>query len=41
MELSVGKTLVYPHHGAVTITALSKRTVAGVEKEMMTLNVHT
>ena len=41
MELSVGKTLVYPHHGAVTITALSKRTVAGIEKEFMTLNVHT
>jgi CarD family transcriptional regulator len=41
VELSVGKTLVYPHHGAVTITALSKRTVAGIEKEMMTLNVHT
>jgi CarD family transcriptional regulator len=34
VELSVGKTLVYPHHGAVTITALSKRTVAGVEKEL-------
>jgi len=41
VELSVGKTLVYPHHGAVTITALTKRTVGGVEKEMMTLNVHT
>jgi CarD family transcriptional regulator len=41
MNFTVGETLVYPHHGAVTITALSTITVKGVEKPAMTLNVHT
>ena len=40
MKIEVGETLVYPHHGAVTITALETRTVKGEEKQFMTLNVH-
>lgn len=31
---------MYPHHGAVTITALTTRTVKGVPTEYMTLRVH-
>lgn len=41
MKFEVGETLVYPHHGAVTITKLEKRTIKGVEKTLMTMNVHT
>lgn len=39
-RFTVGTTLVYPHHGAVTITALTTRTVKGVPTEYMTLRVH-
>lgn len=41
MKLEVGETLVYPHHGAVTITDIHARTVKGEQKMFMTLNVHT
>ncbi|MHC2185567.1 CarD family transcriptional regulator [Rathayibacter agropyri] len=41
MTFEVGETLVYPHHGAVTITGLEKRSVKGIEKTFMTMNVHT
>ena len=41
MLFEVGETLVYQHHGAVTITGLEKRSVKGVEKTFMTMNVHT
>jgi CarD family transcriptional regulator len=41
MKLEIGETLVYPHHGAVSITDLTTRSVKGVEKQFMTLNVHT
>jgi CarD family transcriptional regulator len=41
MKLTVGETLVYPHHGAVTITEINKRSVKGEEKNFMTLRVHT
>ncbi len=41
MKFTVGETLVYPHHGAVTITKLDKVMVKGEEKTYMTLNVHT
>jgi len=41
MKFVVGETLVYPHHGAVTITAIETRTVKGEEVKFMTLNVHT
>ena len=41
MRLEVGETLVYPHHGAVTITDIQTRTIKGEEKRIMTLNVHT
>ncbi|MFT2816645.1 CarD family transcriptional regulator [Leifsonia sp. A12D58] len=41
MIFEIGETLVYPHHGAVTIIDLEKRVVNGVEKTYMTLNAHT
>jgi CarD family transcriptional regulator len=40
MTPSIGETLVYPHHGAVTITNLEQMTVKGVERQFMTLRVH-
>lgn len=36
----VGTTLVYPHHGAVTITGLTTRDIKGVSTKYMTLKVH-
>ena len=41
MQFTIGETLVYPHHGAVTITKLDKVMVKGEEKTYMTLDVHT
>ena len=41
MKFTIGETLVYPHHGAVTITKLDKVMVKGEEKTYMTLDVHT
>jgi CarD family transcriptional regulator len=41
MKLSIGETLVYPHHGAVTITNIENLTVKGVAREFMTLTVRT
>ena len=41
MKIEVGETLVYPHHGAVTITAIESRDVKGEQKRFITLNVHT
>jgi len=41
MNLTVGETLVYPHHGAVTITDIQQKSVKGEEKSFMTLRVHT
>ncbi|MGG7463188.1 MULTISPECIES: CarD family transcriptional regulator [unclassified Plantibacter] len=41
MKFTVGETLVYPHHGAVTITELSTLTIKGEEQQVMTLRVHT
>jgi len=40
MIFEVGETVVYPHHGAATITAVTTRTIKGVEKRYITLNVH-
>lgn len=39
-KYSIGKTLVYPHHGAVTITHLTTKNIKGVATEYMTLRVH-
>lgn len=41
MNHVIGETLVYPHHGAVTITEIEQRTIRGVEKTYLTLRVHT
>ncbi|MEA9985444.1 MULTISPECIES: CarD family transcriptional regulator [Subtercola] len=41
MNFEVGETLVYPHHGAVTITHVETRTIKGVEKTYLTMSVHT
>jgi CarD family transcriptional regulator len=40
MLFEVGETVVYPHHGAATITAVTTRTVKGEEKKYITLDVH-
>ncbi|MCU1543004.1 MAG: CarD family transcriptional regulator [Microbacteriaceae bacterium] len=40
MIFEVGETVVYPHHGAATITAVTTRRVKGVEKKYITLDVH-
>lgn len=40
MIFQVGETVVYPHHGAATITAVKTRTVKGNDKQYITLNVH-
>ncbi|MET0715764.1 MAG: CarD family transcriptional regulator [Mycetocola sp.] len=40
MQFQIGETLVYPHHGAVTVTALQSRHENGVEIHYMTLEVH-
>lgn len=37
----VGTTLVYPHHGAVTITGLTTRDIQGTPTKYMTLRVHS
>jgi CarD family transcriptional regulator len=39
MQFVVGETVVYPHHGAATITEVKKRTVKGVERLYLTLHV--
>ena len=41
MKIEIGRTLVYPHHGAVTITHLVTRPIKGVDTQVMTLKVHT
>ncbi|RYF18024.1 MAG: CarD family transcriptional regulator [Oxalobacteraceae bacterium] len=37
----VGTTLVYPHHGAVTITGHTTRVIKGTPTKYMTLRVHS
>lgn len=39
MLFEVGETVVYPHHGAATISAVTTRTVRGEEKLYLTLQV--
>jgi CarD family transcriptional regulator len=39
MIFEVGETVVYPHHGAATITAVTTRVIKGVEKKYITLTV--
>jgi CarD family transcriptional regulator len=41
VKFDIGETLVYPHHGAVTITELETKSVKGEDKRYMTLRVHT
>jgi CarD family transcriptional regulator len=40
MIFEVGETVVYPHHGAATITAVTIRSVKGEEKKYITLDMH-
>jgi len=40
MNIAVGETLVYPHHGAVTITNIATQNIKGVDTKVMTLSVH-
>jgi len=39
MLFEVGETVVYPHHGAATITEVKKRVIKGEEKTYLKLNV--
>ncbi len=39
MLFEVGETVVYPHHGAATITEVKNRTVRGEKKMYLKLNV--
>ena len=39
MLFEVGETVVYPHHGAATITEVKKRIIKGEEKLYLKLNV--
>ena len=39
MQFEVGETVVYPHHGAATITEVKKRVIRGEEKIYLKLNV--
>ncbi|MCU1545202.1 MAG: hypothetical protein JWP30_302 [Homoserinimonas sp.] len=40
MIFEVGETVVYPHHGAATITAVKTRNIKGTDKQYITLNIH-
>ncbi|NKX52974.1 CarD family transcriptional regulator [Arthrobacter mobilis] len=40
MKLNVGDTLVYPHHGAVTVIELKTRPFNSVETKFVRLQVH-
>ena len=40
MIFEIGETVVYPHHGAATITAVTTRTIKGEDKKYITLDVH-
>ncbi len=40
MIFEVGETVVYPHHGAATITAVKNRKVKGDDKKYITLDIH-
>ncbi|MCF8541184.1 MAG: CarD family transcriptional regulator, partial [Aurantimicrobium sp.] len=39
MQFVVGETVVYPHHGAATITEVKKRSVRGEERLYLKLHV--
>ena len=39
MLFEVGETVVYPHHGAATITEVKTRVIKGVDKLYLTLRV--
>ena len=39
MQFEVGETVVYPHHGAAKIVEVKQRTVRGLEKTYLKLNV--
>jgi CarD family transcriptional regulator len=39
MHFEVGETVVYPHHGAAEITAVTTRVIKGAEKLYLTLKV--
>jgi CarD family transcriptional regulator len=40
MNFEVGETVVYPHHGAATITQVRTRSIKGADKTYITLTVH-
>ena len=40
MVIEVGETVVYPHHGAATITKMTTRTIKGVDTKYVKLKMH-
>ena len=40
MVIEVGETVVYPHHGAATITKMPTRTIKGVDTQYVKLKMH-
>lgn len=40
MVIEVGETVVYPHHGAATITKMTMRTIKGVDTQYVKLKMH-
>jgi CarD family transcriptional regulator len=40
MVIEVGETVVYPHHGAATITKMTTRTIKGVDTQYVKLKMH-
>ncbi|NKX51563.1 CarD family transcriptional regulator, partial [Arthrobacter deserti] len=40
MKLNIGDTLVYPHHGAVTVAELKTRSFNSVETTFVRFRVH-
>jgi CarD family transcriptional regulator len=40
MVIEVGETVVYPHHGAATITKMTTRNIKGVDTQYVKLKMH-
>jgi CarD family transcriptional regulator len=40
MVIEVGETVVYPHHGAATITKMTMRKIKGVDTQYVKLKMH-
>lgn len=41
VQVEIGDTVVYPHHGAATVTAVKTRMIKGTEAAYVSLRVHS